>query len=73
MINYIWWNSLYRKNRLMANILAVVGEDMIIDTDPLCDWNNTVQGFSKYLCAKSSMQAILQIISITSVKCGWIR
>jgi hypothetical protein len=50
MVNYIWMNSLYRENKLMANILAVIGGDMISNTDPLCDWTNTIINFSVHLC-----------------------
>jgi hypothetical protein len=55
------------------NILAVVGEDMILDTDPLCDDNDTAKIFSIYLYIKSSIHSLIHILSITSIKCRWIR
>jgi hypothetical protein len=55
------------------NILAVVGEDMILDTDPLCDGNDTDKILPIYLYIKSSIQSLIHILSITSTKCGGIR
>jgi hypothetical protein len=57
----------------MVDILAVVGGDMILDTDPLCGRNNNVLTFSAYLCVKSLILSFLHILSIFSVKRGWKR
>jgi hypothetical protein len=62
-------------------ILAVVGGDMILYADPLCDmekqwsisWYTTMLNILFYIYLILSIKSILNIVSITSVKCGWKR
>ena len=59
-------------------ILAVVEEDMIFNTDPLCDmgnqWficrNNILLKISIGVCAKLSLKSFLHILFINSVAAG---
>jgi len=61
-------------------ILAVVGGDMILDTDPLCDmdkqwfisWNNILLNSAVYTYVKSSIQSFLHIIFINYATAGGI-